>query len=634
MKNVGTNLVKGLWNGIKDSASWVMDKIKGFGKGILDGIKGVFGIHSPSKEMAEIGGYMSKGLANGIEDGADDVVNAGENIGDKFSESFTDSVDVSPAFENLTSKIEKQKSKLSNLEKEYKSAVMQFGAASKEAYALAKQMTTLSRDIEANELKVKDLDDGYKNLGSTLATQMRVELNNSKNRQIALKNEIDLITKKGNELARSGDISGANALRAELYKLETESERVNLNIKELTDNLDYLAKQEKKNSASNEKQLNAYEKLVETIKKQKESLEQLKTQYESAVMTEKGDEADKLADKIRKLTAEIENNQNKVDALNKSYDDTFSNKAGWQKFIDNTEDALGLSEDKLKKWTDGVGKYISKIGDYFGNAFGTVMDFVDVIAGAFDDKINAKIDKLDKELEILKERTDAELNAAKESADSQMNILNKMYDNMELSDQEYYDEKMKLQQKLTDFTNKTNAQAEAKEKKLMAEKDRLARKQFMAQQRNSIAQTLINGAQAIIKGFADLGPIAGAINAGVQSGLTAAQIASIKSQEYVPMLAKGGVADGATLAMIGEAGKEAVIPLEKNTGWMETLAEKLSEIMKKDMLSGVQPMVPAYAMAGGATVINNYYNQTINSPKALNRRELYRDSKNLLSLKG
>ena len=56
--------------------------------------------------------------------------------------------------------------------------------------------------------------------------------------------------------------------------------------------------------------------------------------------------------------------------------------------------------------------------------------------------------------------------------------------------------------------------------------------------------------------------------------------------------------------------------------------------MKKDMLSGVQTVVPAYAMAGGATVVNNYYNQTINSPKSLNRRELYRDSKNLLSLKG
>lgn len=40
-------------------------------------------------------------------------------------------------------------------------------------------------------------------------------------------------------------------------------------------------------------------------------------------------------------------------------------------------------------------------------------------------------------------------------------------------------------------------------------------------------------------------------------------------------LAAGGIVDSATAAVIGEAGKEAVLPLENNTGWMDTLAEKL-----------------------------------------------------------
>lgn len=44
----------------------------------------------------------------------------------------------------------------------------------------------------------------------------------------------------------------------------------------------------------------------------------------------------------------------------------------------------------------------------------------------------------------------------------------------------------------------------------------------------------------------------------------------------VPKLAKGGIVDSATLAMIGENGKEAVIPLENNTGWIDTLADKLA----------------------------------------------------------
>lgn len=44
----------------------------------------------------------------------------------------------------------------------------------------------------------------------------------------------------------------------------------------------------------------------------------------------------------------------------------------------------------------------------------------------------------------------------------------------------------------------------------------------------------------------------------------------------IPKLAEGGVVDKATLAMIGEAGKEVVMPLEQNTQWIDKLAEKIS----------------------------------------------------------
>ena len=44
----------------------------------------------------------------------------------------------------------------------------------------------------------------------------------------------------------------------------------------------------------------------------------------------------------------------------------------------------------------------------------------------------------------------------------------------------------------------------------------------------------------------------------------------------VPQLAKGGVVDSATLAVIGERGKEAVMPLENNTEWMDTLADRIN----------------------------------------------------------
>jgi 23S rRNA maturation mini-RNase III len=43
----------------------------------------------------------------------------------------------------------------------------------------------------------------------------------------------------------------------------------------------------------------------------------------------------------------------------------------------------------------------------------------------------------------------------------------------------------------------------------------------------------------------------------------------------IPQLAQGGIVDQPTLAMVGEAGKEAIMPLENNTEWINKLAEKL-----------------------------------------------------------
>lgn len=68
MLDVGKNMVKGLWDGINNAKDWILDKIKGFGKSILNGVKGVFGIHSPSRVFRdEIGVNMAKGIGIGFQ---------------------------------------------------------------------------------------------------------------------------------------------------------------------------------------------------------------------------------------------------------------------------------------------------------------------------------------------------------------------------------------------------------------------------------------------------------------------------------------------------------------------------------------------------------------------------------------
>ena len=55
------------------------------------------------------------------------------------------------------------------------------------------------------------------------------------------------------------------------------------------------------------------------------------------------------------------------------------------------------------------------------------------------------------------------------------------------------------------------------------------------------------------------------------------------SQVSLPRLAKGGIVDGATPLIAGEAGREAIVPLERNTGWMDTIANKLGGMIVSSM---------------------------------------------------
>ncbi len=65
------------------------------------------------------------------------------------------------------------------------------------------------------------------------------------------------------------------------------------------------------------------------------------------------------------------------------------------------------------------------------------------------------------------------------------------------------------------------------------------------------------------------------------------------SMVSLPRLAKGAIVDEPTFAEIGENGKEAVIPLENNTGWISGLAKNLMQEMKSmpiENISNKNPM--------------------------------------------
>ena len=109
-------------------------------------------------------------------------------------------------------------------------------------------------------------------------------------------------------------------------------------------------------------------------------------------------------------------------------------------------------------------------------------------------------------------------------------------------------------------------------------------------------ENFINGPIDTINGFIDI------INSTFGSvGVNLGKINRLK----LPRMAQGGVVDSATAALIGEAGKEAVIPLERNTeNWTAPLAKALAEQFESEGIS----------TAGHITVnMNNYINNNLDA---------------------
>lgn len=120
---------------------------------------------------------------------------------------------------------------------------------------------------------------------------------------------------------------------------------------------------------------------------------------------------------------------------------------------------------------------------------------------------------------------------------------------------------------------------------------------------NAITNTVkkaINGvlstAVSIINGFIS------AINLaiGLINKIPGVEIKKLSKLE-VPKMARGGIVDSPTIAMVGEAGKEAVMPLERNTGWIDQLAGKIG-----DKIGGVAGNIKLIVKLGEDTIFDKF----------------------------
>lgn len=180
-----------------------------------------------------------------------------------------------------------------------------------------------------------------------------------------------------------------------------------------------------------------------------------------------------------------------------------------------------------------------------------------------DNKYFKQLMKLQKQtFSVLQQVSDAEV------ARDEVNI-NRRRDRRIAALEEERDRGILSDQQFNDARAEANQQAEHD---IAVQKRKSAR----FEKKLNIAQVWINYAVSVMKAFAQLGPIGGAISAAVLLVLAGLQTQAIQTQPLpaVPALASGGIVTRPTMAMVGEAGPEAVVPLTSDmaTGLLASAA--------------------------------------------------------------
>ena len=103
------------------------------------------------------------------------------------------------------------------------------------------------------------------------------------------------------------------------------------------------------------------------------------------------------------------------------------------------------------------------------------------------------------------------------------------------------------------------------------------------------------------------------------------------SVPQIPELERGTVLKKGQVGLLEGNGAEAVVPLERNKYWVKAVADDMKNQLKDNLLNGNTNNI---SNTNTNTTTNNNFTQNIYAPKQPSRIELYRQTKNLLALKG
>ena len=159
MKGIGKNIVEGLQNGFGDGFTKIVNKARELAAKIIDTIKGVLGIHSPSTVMFEVGQNIVTGLVNGISSGIKFLIDGVSNLGKKIVD-FVKSIDFAPLIDAIKSGFAKIKKATSNFDWKKLLAIIPIGVV----LLVVKELYDFSKAVSQGMGSISSVVDGFSDI--------------------------------------------------------------------------------------------------------------------------------------------------------------------------------------------------------------------------------------------------------------------------------------------------------------------------------------------------------------------------------------------------------------------------------------------------------------------------------------
>ncbi len=278
--NVGKDIVSGVWDGMNEKYEWSKEKASGLFGGMVDSVKKLLGINSPSKLFRqEIGQYISLGVAEGISDTSDKAVKAADKMAKDVYSRSKDWADKQTKYAELT--YDEQIDLWETIQSQFISSSKQYSDAEEKIFDLRQKK--LKASAEAEKAIMSELEGWVKDMEHEM-----------------------FLNEKNNQESMDGTIAAYRAMQERVH--ETAEEYRSLNYAENSDEIQKLQKLwwnyedaiTKQQEDALKARTDAQQEFVSNIESIQKELEKLQNDYlkELSKRTEEIANSYKLFDKV------------------------------------------------------------------------------------------------------------------------------------------------------------------------------------------------------------------------------------------------------------------------------------------------------------------------------------------------